>query len=103
MGNKNTRFINTISNDNNLCYTSIAHGDRRCPYCNEPITPTQVVYYIVKTKLNPQGQRVTIGKKLPGACGWNCSRKVIDELNSKRSQEEIEKGIEYRRFSSANS
>lgn len=99
MGNKNTRFINTISNDNNLCYTSIPHS-RKCPYCNEPITPTQIVYYISKTKINNQGERVAMGKRLPASCGWNCSRKVIDELNSKRSQEEIDKGIEYRRMSS---
>ncbi len=97
MGNKNTRFIKTISNDNNLCFTSMPHGNRRCPYCNEPMTNTQVVFYIAKTKINNQGVRVTFGKRLPASCGWNCSRKVIDELNAKRTEDEIKNNIEYRR------
>lgn len=97
MGNKNNRILKVVENDNNLCFTSMPHGGRRCPYCNEPMTNTQVVFYIAKTKINNQGKRVTFGKILPASCGWNCSRKVIDELNAKRTEDEIKNNIEYRR------
>ena len=90
--------IDTCPTDDNRAYLT-ASRLRKCPYCDEYITATQVTYKIVKTKPNKYDciKSYTVIKRLKDACGWNCSRQVIDKLNAERTEEEISRGIEYRR------
>lgn len=90
--------IQRCPDDDNRHYLSVS-SERKCPYCDEKITATQVTFRIIKTKPNRKDcvKGFSIIKRLEDSCGWNCSRRVIDKLNAERTEEEIKKGIEYRR------
>lgn len=91
------RTIERCPVDDNRAFIPIIKS-RNCPYCNEPITITQVTFGIVKKMKKRENYKDVKLKRLEDACGWNCSRKQIDKLNANRTEEEIAKGIYYDRF-----
>lgn len=95
---KENNGIGRCFNDDNRFFLPVK-SNRRCPYCNEQLILHQMMYRIIKIKPTKDDcvKGYTILKSLKPSCGWNCSRKAIDELNANRTQEEIDKGIEYRR------
>ena len=88
--------IQQASSDTNMAYLTDKVKMIKCPYCNEDMDLYQIRYKIVKVRFNKEGNIVR-SKIMPSACGWNCSRRAIDKMNSERTQEEIDKGVEYRR------
>lgn len=95
--NKYQAGINIVTDDNLIFLPGAKNCI--CPICGEKYMYGQKTYAIIRTKpgTNATSKPEARPKIIIRGCSWNCTRKEIDRLNSLRTEEDLKKGIIYKR------
>lgn len=95
----NTHKSGISTNSENNQFYLPADKNMKCPYCGEKYAYGQKTYSIIKVRAGTKeyDKPEVLVKTLKPGCSWNCTRKEIDRLNSLRTEEDLKKGIVYKR------